>query len=367
MSMLFPSSKLPQEYEGLGVRQLREFNLALLGKWCWRLLVDRGGLWFRVLEARYGLEGGRVKAGDSRGSSWWREIARIMDGGRGSTGGWFGESISKTVGDGSDTLFWIDPWLGESPLCERFRCLLDLSATKSGTIVEMASLGWETRGGAWVWGRHLWAWEEEMLGECQALLLGVSFQAQLPERWLWLHDPDHGYSVRDAYQLLTSQDSVILDACYDLVWHKQVPLKVYILAWRLLRDRLPTKANLVSRGILSSLTISCVSGCGEVESAHHLLLSCSIYGSLWALVRSWNGVPMMDYTTLGDHFVQFACVWIIWTERNHRLFGGSPSTCHQLLDKIKLFSYRWLKTTSVSLVSNYHSWWSDPLLCLGLV
>jgi len=34
---------LRQEYDRLGVRQLREFNLTLLGKWCWRLLVDREG------------------------------------------------------------------------------------------------------------------------------------------------------------------------------------------------------------------------------------------------------------------------------------------------------------------------------------
>ncbi|MCI51565.1 cytochrome P450, partial [Trifolium medium] len=47
------------EYGGLGVRQLREFNIALLGKWCWRMLVDRGGLWFRVLAARYETERGR--------------------------------------------------------------------------------------------------------------------------------------------------------------------------------------------------------------------------------------------------------------------------------------------------------------------
>ncbi|CAJ2661595.1 unnamed protein product [Trifolium pratense] len=231
---------LRKEYGGLGVRQLREFNLALLGKWCWRLLVDRGSLWFRVLEARYGVEGGRVKVGDRRGSSWWREIVRIRDGDRGSAG---------------------------------------------ATVAEMASLGWESGGGVWVWRRQLWAWEEELLGECQTLLLGVSLQAHLPDRWLWLFDPDHGYSVRDAYQLLTSQELVTLDACYDLVWHKQVPLKVSILAWRLLQDRLPTKINLASRGILSSTATSCVSGCGGVESVHHLFLSCEIFGSLWALVR----------------------------------------------------------------------------------
>ncbi|MCI67353.1 receptor-like kinase, partial [Trifolium medium] len=69
------------EYGGLGVRQLREFNLALLGKWRWRMLVDRDGLWFRVLAARYGVEGGRLRDGGRIGSSWWREITRIREGG----------------------------------------------------------------------------------------------------------------------------------------------------------------------------------------------------------------------------------------------------------------------------------------------
>jgi hypothetical protein len=43
---------------------MREFNTALLGKWCWRLLVYRGGLWYRVLVARYGEEAGRLAVGD---------------------------------------------------------------------------------------------------------------------------------------------------------------------------------------------------------------------------------------------------------------------------------------------------------------
>jgi len=54
---------LQTEYGGLGVRQLKEFNFALLGKWCWRMLVDRGGFWYRVLVACYGEVGGRLGAG----------------------------------------------------------------------------------------------------------------------------------------------------------------------------------------------------------------------------------------------------------------------------------------------------------------
>ncbi|GAU10918.1 hypothetical protein TSUD_426580, partial [Trifolium subterraneum] len=59
---------------------MREFNIALLGKWCWRMLVDREGLWFRVLAGRYGIERWHLRDGGRSGSSWWREIVRISDG-----------------------------------------------------------------------------------------------------------------------------------------------------------------------------------------------------------------------------------------------------------------------------------------------
>ncbi|GAU22961.1 hypothetical protein TSUD_247050 [Trifolium subterraneum] len=231
---------------------LREFNLALLGKWCWRMLVDRGGLWFRVLAARYGVERGCVREGGRNGSSWWREIVRIRDGVDGLGGRWFGEGVVRKVGDGTESYFWTDPWLGGTPLCVRFGRLFDLAVNKSSTVAEMCSLGWDTGGEACEWQRHLWAWEEEMLGECQVLLHDFILQAQLSDTWIWRLDPVSGYSVRGAYQLLTSHPSDPQDAVLDLIWHKQVPLKVSIFAWRLLRDRLPTKTNLAARGIITS-------------------------------------------------------------------------------------------------------------------
>jgi hypothetical protein len=105
-----------------------------------------------------------------------------------------------------------------------------------------------------------------MLGECQTLLLTVTVQVDSPDRWHWRLDPVSGYSVRDAYQILTSQDAVTTRAADDLLWHRQVPLKVSIFSWRLLRDRLPTKANLVTRGIISPDLHLCVTRCGGVET-----------------------------------------------------------------------------------------------------
>ncbi|KAK2382490.1 hypothetical protein QL285_070021 [Trifolium repens] len=188
----------------------------------------------------------RVRDGGRLGSAWWREIVRIRDGVGEPKGGWFGESVLRKVGDGTKTLFWSDPWLGGTPLSARFGRLFDLASTKLRSVAEMFSSGWGQMERLGVWRRQLWAWEEEMLRECQILLLTVTVHVVLPDRWQWRLDPVSGYSVCDAYQILTSQDTVTIGAADYLLWHKQVPLKVSIFAWRLLRDRLPTKANLVS-------------------------------------------------------------------------------------------------------------------------
>ncbi|PNX56433.1 kinesin-like protein, partial [Trifolium pratense] len=123
--------------------------------------------------------------------------------------------------------------------------------------------------------------------------------------WQWQPNLDTGYTVRGAYQFLTAQDAVTLNVATGLIWHPQVPLKVSILSWRLLWDRLPTKANLVSQGILSQEAHYCVSECGVIESALHVFLSCSALGSLWSLVSSWIGSPVVPAQTISDHFVQF--------------------------------------------------------------
>ena len=97
----------------------------------------------------------------------------------------------------------------------------------------------------------MWAWEEEFLRECRSLLYDISLQSNILDQWLWRHDLCDGYSAKGAYNLLISQVSHGVEATSYFIWHKQVPLKVSVLAWRLIRNRLPTKDNLVTSFLMT--------------------------------------------------------------------------------------------------------------------
>ena len=367
------------------MRKLKDFNYALLGKWCWRMLVDRGGFWYRVLVARYGESDGRLEVGGRSVSKWWRELAKISDGVGEGGGGWLSDRVFRRVGNGRNTLFWTDRWVGDVSVCMSFSRLFDLTLNKSSTVADMYSLGWEVGGEAWRWRRRLWVWEEEMVEEGHNLLNDFIVQTNVTNRWQWLPNITGGYTVRGAYQILTSNDNLVLDDTGALVWHKQVPLKVSILAWRLLRDRLPTKNNLLRRDILHNATILCVAGCGNDESTSHLFLHSDSFGSLWQHIRNWLGVSGVDPYNICDHFIQFTnslgistkrrslmqlmwllCVWIIWTKRNNIIFNNIQTLMLELMKKIKHYSFWWLKANKTIFVFASEKWWSDPLQYLGV-
>ena len=193
--------------------------------------------------------------------------------------------------------------------------------------------------------------------ERRDLLLTVTLQVSSSDRWIWLPDQSGGYTVRGVYDLLTSQEQPLLQQNLELIWHKQVPLKVSIFVWRMLRDRLPTKENLANLGIISMKAWLCRAGCGQVEDLNHLFISCPYFGALWPLVWAWLGVAGAQSQVISNHFLQFIhyagvlksrrsffhliwllCVWVLLNDRNDRLFKNKHSSLPHMLDKVKSFS-----------------------------
>lgn len=73
-------------------------------------------------------------------------------------------------------------------------------------------------------------------------------------------------------------------------------MKVSVFAWRLLRDRLPTKSNLVAIGVITSADCLCVTGCGYVETAGHIFLSCTTFASYGRWCRT--GLVSREWTLI---------------------------------------------------------------------
>ncbi|KAL2580483.1 hypothetical protein AAZX31_15G132600 [Glycine max] len=85
------------------MKNLELFNKALLGKWLWKLLSERVGLWRDVLVRKYGLYNMDALVGSEckvKGSQWWCDIlvnCDIFENGLGC----FQEKVSKVVSEGS--------------------------------------------------------------------------------------------------------------------------------------------------------------------------------------------------------------------------------------------------------------------------
>ncbi|KAL0373643.1 UNVERIFIED_CONTAM: hypothetical protein Sradi_3280000 [Sesamum radiatum] len=89
---------------GLGLRDLRAFNSAMLAKQFWRLLTNPTSLTARLLQARY-YPGLSILDADlgSRPSLTWRSIL--------STKGIIQAGYRWRIGDGKQARIWIDPWI----------------------------------------------------------------------------------------------------------------------------------------------------------------------------------------------------------------------------------------------------------------
>ncbi|GKV28721.1 hypothetical protein SLEP1_g37737 [Rubroshorea leprosula] len=117
---------------GLGVKDLDRFNLALLGKWRWRLVVEKDALWNKVVEAKYGVHRRRDWVGKevkSNCSSWWKALWNLDKDLR-TKEGWVHKGMVKTMGEGNDTLFWHEKWCGDMSFKEKFNRLFRLAEHK---------------------------------------------------------------------------------------------------------------------------------------------------------------------------------------------------------------------------------------------
>lgn len=95
---------MPTEFGGLGLKELKKFNLAMLAKQGWRLLKEANPLVSEVMKAKYYLETNLLTTELCHNPSYvWRGIFAALEAVR--------AGARQKIGDGEDTMVWHVPWL----------------------------------------------------------------------------------------------------------------------------------------------------------------------------------------------------------------------------------------------------------------
>ena len=134
------------------------------------------------------------------------------------------------------------------------------------------------------------------------------------------------------------------------MWKLRVPSKVTIFAWRLLKDRLPTRGNLKKKRVELQEYLCPFCRSAE-ENASHLFFQCSKIIPLWWEVASWVNLVGVFPHQPGHHFIQhfygvydgvhahrwqswwLALTYTIWKHRNSIIFSNAVFNAHYIMDE----------------------------------
>ena len=184
--------------------------------------------------------------------------------------------------------FWEDMWLdGETSLVTKYPRLFLISCQQNNLIQQMG--GHKEGGWEWnlSWRRQLFENEIPMAVNFLQDIEGKTIHTQRRDEWEWMADPSGRYTAQSAYNWMrkTAVEG-IQDQAFEELWRLKVPLKYGVFAWRLLRNRLPTKANLHRRQV-QLMDRRCLFCTNMEEEAGHMFFHCSKVIPIWWETLSW--------------------------------------------------------------------------------
>lgn len=307
---------------GIGMRDLRSFNTALLAKQVWRLATNPDSFLGKFLKGKYFPRTSVWEAKSGPNSSFtWRSIlsARdlVVDGSR-----WL-------VGEGKEVRFWKDSWVPNLP----GGCIYSVPTTEE--VAKSRVSEWRMESGEWDVTKmnvHLTVEEIEAI---KKVPLMRNAQCDI---LAWNHTKNGEFLVRSTYHRAIQRrfggvgSSTGADQwLWRKVWRANVPPKVKNLVWRVVRDGLPRKVKLASRGL--QIDSRCPR-CGEgYETSTHMFLLCREARFLWQLsplridpyewdhsFRDWCEQTAKACSVERAWEMTMMLLWQIWNERNSWVF-----------------------------------------------
>ncbi|GKB13205.1 RNA-directed DNA polymerase, eukaryota [Tanacetum coccineum] len=246
----------------------------------------------------------------------------------------FLEKCSKRVGNGLNTRFWLDSWKGGTSFRETFPRLFALEMNHQISMKDKLAAALDSsfcrpvRGGL----------EKDQLTGLAAILDTVSLSPSL-DRWVCSLSSDGDFYVKDAR---TNIDDMFLPSHNDSTrWVKGVYVKINIFTWRARRDCLPTRINLIQKGVTLETTSCPICLAGE-EDVSHVFFQCPLAQAVLRRICRWWEVVWQQWSSFSEWLDWFSDIrltskvksllegvymvawWAIWGFWNRSIFETSP-------------------------------------------
>ncbi|XP_058766980.1 uncharacterized protein LOC131640616 [Vicia villosa] len=188
----------------------------------------------------------------------------------------------------------------------------------------------------------------------------------------WLHENYEVFLVNSCFKVFANKDfiqwiSSNMKAMLTQLWKAKVPPNILMFGWRFILNRLPTRDNLLVRGIeLAEKEKFCALCEGFSETRNHIFLECNFSLRIWYVVHSWLGcslqVSVNDFVDFSNsfykikkkvvrevvHVIWFAVSWSLWLLRNAFIFKDKVMNFEECISSIKFSSWKWINSDRFS-------------------
>ncbi|XP_071717846.1 uncharacterized protein [Rutidosis leptorrhynchoides] len=213
----------------------------------------------------------------------------------------FSNSFFKQIGNGIDTTFWEETWLGDKPLKNVFGRLFRLEADQQAAVSDRITWARGSWHANWSWVRMPSVRACDELQELSSLLNSYPKQGLTKDSWNWKLAANGIFATRKLSGLI--DDMLLRDnrTRHETLRNFLVPLKVEIFIWRVLNGRIPVRIELDKRGIdLDS--VRCPLCDDNVESTDHSMFFCRLSMDIWDMVYKWWNLGAVSNLSINEAF-----------------------------------------------------------------
>ena len=204
--------------------------------------------------------------------------------------------------------------------------------------------------------RELFVWEEEQVHQLTTIIAGAQWKRSVSDGWIWNEGNLKEYTVRSGYKVLSEFGNQLSNNCFRELWSLKVAGSAQLCVWKAMLDKLPTRLNLVKRGIIIPTNLCPLCKKAE-ESVQHVFINCEVAQKVWDNCDRWIGISSVRQHTIVNHYQNFyllcynrkanvvwksvwvAVVWEIWYHRNRIVFKNG------MVDDMEISwtKFRWLR------------------------